>query len=64
MKDMQSEQLLYYSGMTDTEHCKTSSSNEEDYTQRPNTKNTARPKLSQAGMKAMQLFALISLKRR
>jgi len=31
-KDMQTEQLLCWSGMTDTEHSKTSSSNEEHYT--------------------------------
>jgi len=30
-KDMQTEQLLCWSGMTDTEHSKTANSNEEDY---------------------------------
>jgi len=30
-KDMQTEQLLCWSGMTDAEHSTTSSSNEEDY---------------------------------
>jgi len=29
-KDMQAEQLLCWNGMTDTGHCTTSSSNEED----------------------------------
>jgi len=32
-KDMQTERLLCWSGMTVTEHSKTSSSNEEDYAQ-------------------------------
>jgi len=31
-KDMQTDQLLCWSGMTDTEHCKTSGTNEEEYT--------------------------------
>jgi len=30
MKDMKTQQLLCWSGMTDTEHSKTSGSNEED----------------------------------
>jgi len=39
-KDMQTEQLLCWSGMTDPEHSKTSSSNEEDPNLRQKTSYT------------------------
>jgi len=38
-KDMQTEQLLCWSGMTDTEHSTTSSSNEEEEDPQTSTRN-------------------------